>query len=196
MPVLTIGIVRDCFYRLKFYSEKFSTWVWRVPFAVNVHLNLSTDDVSQHWVLLLIGPTGRKMYFYKQSEALPRSAIFEKNVEKNRRYHVYSFKIKLLKALKTTTTPPPPPKKTMLKSAWFCAHSTCSNFFAKQTWKQRVRQLLVLGRRFWSTHLVAGWIPGTGLNLSVLKQTEKWKHRMSGWGDMQKCYYSCCNYLL
>ena len=25
MPVLTIGIVRDCFYLLIFYSEKFST---------------------------------------------------------------------------------------------------------------------------------------------------------------------------
>ena len=41
MPVLTIGIVRDCFYLLIFYSEKFSTWVWRLPFAVNVNLNLS-----------------------------------------------------------------------------------------------------------------------------------------------------------
>ena len=27
---------------LVFYSEKFSTWVWRLPFAVNVNLNLST----------------------------------------------------------------------------------------------------------------------------------------------------------
>jgi len=53
------------------------------------------------------------MYFYKQSEALPRSAIFEKNVEKNRRYHVYSFKIKLLKALKTTTTPLPAKKNNV-----------------------------------------------------------------------------------
>ena len=41
MPVLTIGIVRDCFYLLIFYSEKFSTWVWRLPFAVKVNLNLS-----------------------------------------------------------------------------------------------------------------------------------------------------------
>ena len=43
MPVLTIGIVRDCFYLLIFYSEKFSTWVWRLPFAVKVNLNLSTN---------------------------------------------------------------------------------------------------------------------------------------------------------
>ena len=43
MPVLTIGIVRDCFYLLIFYSEKSSIWVWRLPFAVNVNLNLSID---------------------------------------------------------------------------------------------------------------------------------------------------------
>ena len=41
MPVLTTGIVRDCFYLFIFYSEKFSTRVWRLPFAVNVNLNLS-----------------------------------------------------------------------------------------------------------------------------------------------------------
>ena len=27
IPVLTIGIVRDCFYLIIFYSEKFSTWI-------------------------------------------------------------------------------------------------------------------------------------------------------------------------
>ena len=31
MPVLTIGIVRDCFYLITFYSEKFST---QLTFAV------------------------------------------------------------------------------------------------------------------------------------------------------------------
>ena len=42
MPILTIGIVLDCLYLLIFYSEKFSTWVWRLPqFVVNVNLNLS-----------------------------------------------------------------------------------------------------------------------------------------------------------
>ena len=40
-PVLTIWIVGDCFYLLVFYSKKFSFWVWRLPFAVNVNLNLS-----------------------------------------------------------------------------------------------------------------------------------------------------------
>ena len=29
---------------------------------------------------------------------------------------------------------------------------------------------------------VAGWIPRTGLNLSVLKQTERWRHRIGGGG--------------
>ena len=41
MSVLTIGIIRDCFYLVIFYSEKFSTWDWRLPFAVNVNPNLS-----------------------------------------------------------------------------------------------------------------------------------------------------------
>ena len=41
IPVLTIGIVLDSFYLLVFYSEKFSAWVWILPFAVNVNLNLS-----------------------------------------------------------------------------------------------------------------------------------------------------------
>ena len=48
MPVLTIGIVRDCFYLLIFYSEKFSTWVWRLPFAVLENLS----DKSQNQEIL------------------------------------------------------------------------------------------------------------------------------------------------
>ena len=47
MPVLTKGSVRDCFYLHIFYSEKFSTRVWRLPFTVNVNLNLSI----LHWNL-------------------------------------------------------------------------------------------------------------------------------------------------
>ena len=35
MPVLTIGIVRHCYYLLIFYSEKFSTWVWRLLKCLN-----------------------------------------------------------------------------------------------------------------------------------------------------------------
>ena len=43
MPVLSTRIVLDCFYLLIFYSEKFSTDVCRLPYAVNVNLNLSYD---------------------------------------------------------------------------------------------------------------------------------------------------------
>ena len=48
MPVLTIGIVRDCSYLRIFYSEKFSTWDWRLPFAVLENLS----DKSQNQEIL------------------------------------------------------------------------------------------------------------------------------------------------
>ena len=38
MPVLSTRIVLDCFYLLILYSEKFSTDVCRLPYAVNVNL--------------------------------------------------------------------------------------------------------------------------------------------------------------
>ena len=38
---LSIRIVLSCFYVPIFYFEKFSTWIWRLPFAVYVKLNLS-----------------------------------------------------------------------------------------------------------------------------------------------------------
>ena len=41
MPALSIRIALDCFYLLIFYSEKFSTDVCRLPYAVNLNLNLS-----------------------------------------------------------------------------------------------------------------------------------------------------------
>ena len=34
MPVFSIRIILDCFYLLIFYSEKFSIWIWCVPFTV------------------------------------------------------------------------------------------------------------------------------------------------------------------
>ena len=34
-------IVLSCFYPLIFYFEKFSAWIWPLPFAVNTTLNLS-----------------------------------------------------------------------------------------------------------------------------------------------------------
>ena len=51
MPVLTIGIVWDCFYLLICCSEKFSTWVWQLTFAVNMNLNLSNVPFSTHWLI-------------------------------------------------------------------------------------------------------------------------------------------------
>ena len=41
MLVLSTRIVLDLFYLLIFHSEKFSTDVCRLPYAVNVNLNLS-----------------------------------------------------------------------------------------------------------------------------------------------------------
>ena len=45
MPVLSIKNVLDCFYLLIFYSEKFSTDVCRLLYAVNVNLNLSNNKI-------------------------------------------------------------------------------------------------------------------------------------------------------
>ena len=43
VQVLYIRIVLDSFYLLNFCSEKFSTWIWLLPFGVNVNLNLSNN---------------------------------------------------------------------------------------------------------------------------------------------------------
>ena len=43
MLVLSKGIVLDCFYLLIFYFDKFSTDVCRLPYTVNVNLDLSND---------------------------------------------------------------------------------------------------------------------------------------------------------
>ena len=45
MLVLSTRIVLDLFYLLIFHSEKFSTDVCRLPYAVNVNLNLSIDRI-------------------------------------------------------------------------------------------------------------------------------------------------------
>ena len=55
MLVLSIRIVLDCFYLLIFYSEKFSTDVRRLPYAVNVNLNLSTAACSTAKLAVLDG---------------------------------------------------------------------------------------------------------------------------------------------
>ena len=45
MLVLSTRIVLDLFYLLIFHSEKFSTDVCRLPYAVNVNLNLSITNL-------------------------------------------------------------------------------------------------------------------------------------------------------
>ena len=40
---LSIRIVLSCFYLLIFYFEKFSTWIWSLPFGVYVMLKLSNN---------------------------------------------------------------------------------------------------------------------------------------------------------
>ena len=52
MPVLSTRIVLDCFYLLIFYSEKFSTDVCRLPYTVNVNLNLSNIQTELPFLLL------------------------------------------------------------------------------------------------------------------------------------------------
>ena len=47
MLALFIRIAQDCFKLLIFYSEKFSTDVCRLPYAVNVNLNLSNVPVNR-----------------------------------------------------------------------------------------------------------------------------------------------------
>ena len=54
-PVLSIRIVLDSFYLLIFYAEKFLTWIWRLLFAVNVNLNLSTvTQMTMHCVQIAV----------------------------------------------------------------------------------------------------------------------------------------------
>ena len=43
-PLLSITSVSSCFYLLIFYFEKFSTWIWGLPFAISLTLNLSKHN--------------------------------------------------------------------------------------------------------------------------------------------------------
>ena len=96
MPVFAIGIVRDCFYLLIFYCEKFSTWVWRLPFAVNVNLNLSNDpglrvSNTQYWenlvlvVVLVLEPKAFYCYpgYQKYFSRARRRRLFARVTLKN-----------------------------------------------------------------------------------------------------------------
>ena len=62
MPVLSTRIVLDCFYLLIFYSEKFSTDVFRLPYAVNVNLNLSNDILAAATIILHLNLYFRSSY--------------------------------------------------------------------------------------------------------------------------------------
>ena len=55
MLVLSKRIVLDCFYLLIFYYDKFSTDVCRLPYAVNVNLNLSNVSRLPQIETLLAG---------------------------------------------------------------------------------------------------------------------------------------------
>ena len=52
--VLSITIVLDCFYLLIYYFEKFSTRVWRLPFAINVTLNLSINTNKKRFIMIIL----------------------------------------------------------------------------------------------------------------------------------------------
>ena len=45
-PVLSKRIVLDCIYLLSFYFKNFSTSIWRLPFPVNVTLNLFNNKIK------------------------------------------------------------------------------------------------------------------------------------------------------
>ena len=68
MPALSIRIVLDCFYLLIFYSEKFSTDVCRLPYAVNVNLNLSNNNF---WPLLHVPDTDDVKQKNKNHKTIP-----------------------------------------------------------------------------------------------------------------------------
>ena len=48
MSFLSVRIVLSCLYMPIFYFDKFSTWNWRLLFAVNVTVNLSnvTSEIT------------------------------------------------------------------------------------------------------------------------------------------------------
>ena len=79
-PVLSIRIVLDSFYLPIFYSEKFSTWicrlpfaVCRLPFAVNVTLK-SLQSVSHlNWTSMA---TTERIYFMAETNLFLRIKLF------------------------------------------------------------------------------------------------------------------------
>ena len=109
MPVLTIGIVRDCFYLLIFYSEKFSTWVWRLPFAVIV--NLSDKSENQEILPTFSQPypcvSSFRPFFGQISLPFHKLQLVKSPPLFGRSLPVW--------AVKGRTSPPPPPSPTILR---------------------------------------------------------------------------------
>ena len=52
-PILSIRIVLRCFYLLISHFENFSTWISRLPFALNATLDLSTTKILLTPALIL-----------------------------------------------------------------------------------------------------------------------------------------------
>ena len=71
MPVLSTRIVLDCFYLLIFYSEKFSTDVCRLPYTVNVNLNLSNDLLSTNKPISSPSPLERFRFIFEFVNTFP-----------------------------------------------------------------------------------------------------------------------------
>ena len=77
MPVLYIIIVLDSFYLLIFYSEKFSTWIWHLPFGVNVNIiSLITEKwLSADCLQKLLSYMYFRFYAEKERQAKNRLII-------------------------------------------------------------------------------------------------------------------------
>ena len=60
---LSIRIVLSCFYLLIFYFEKFSTWIWRLPFAEYVKHEFSIVSFWPSWPGQECDPSSRPNLF-------------------------------------------------------------------------------------------------------------------------------------
>ena len=81
MPVLSKRIVLDCFYLLIFYFDKFSTDVCRLPYAVNVNLNLSIlrPLIARFRVYNIVSHRGKATNNYKFSNSIIKVKILNDN---------------------------------------------------------------------------------------------------------------------
>ena len=84
MLVLSTRIVLDLFYLLIFHSEKFSTDVCRLPYAVNVNLNLSRGScfTARVFSTLKHNPTFEKKYGFSELFCLVIIEFYFKKIKK------------------------------------------------------------------------------------------------------------------